>query len=91
MFVRTIVAVCIITFGVLYFLNITSLTSTGGSILDLNNELATLERENREMQLVLGKSLSLANIEARAVDEGLVNDDYFVYVAIPSSLVVSKK
>ena len=89
--VRFIIFCLIITGSVFYFTTTTELSGSGNKIANLRQEVEMLDYQNRILSSQLSQRYFLGEVEEQAVDQGMVSNAKFVYVKIPSSLVVSRR
>jgi cell division protein FtsL len=89
---RLVIFLLILTFGILYFTTITSLSGSGEIISSLKEKLDSLEKKKIELSIELSQKNSLSKVEAKAKKQGLIPETKIIYLAKkPSSLVVSKR
>lgn len=80
----------ILVFGVLYILKTTSVSTKGYVISDLEKQVATLEYENRKMDVQVAKYKSMQNLQARISDTDLVIVSNVEYLDIFESSVAKR-
>jgi len=76
---RVSVGIFVLIFGVLYILKTTSVSTKGYMISDLEKQVATLEYENRKMDVEVAKLKSMQSLQERIASTDLVavaNVDY---------------
>ena len=76
---RVSVGIFVLIFGVLYILKTTSVSTKGYMISDLEKQVATLEYENRKMDVEVAKLKSMQSLQDRIASTDLVvvaNVDY---------------
>lgn len=76
---RMSVGIFVLVFGVLYILKTTSVSTKGYIISDLEKQVATLEYENRKMDVEVAKLKSMQSLQERIASTDLVavaNVDY---------------
>ena len=70
---RISVGIFILIFGVLYILKTTSVSTKGYTISDLERQVATLEYENRKMDVEVAKLKSMQSLQDRISKTDLVS------------------
>ena len=69
---RVSVGIFVLIFGVLYILKTTSVSTKGYMISDLEKQVATLEYENRKMDVEVAKLKSMQSLQDRIASTDLV-------------------
>jgi len=90
-FTRLVLFFFLIIFTFLYLHSVNTLSGSGEKILQLRQELARQEKENRSFSLKLSSNFRLYNIDQKAKEIGMIDKAKFVYLKKPVALVVSKR
>ena len=77
-------------FGVLYVIQMSSVSTKGFIISDLQKEMQTLENETRALDVEIAKHRSMASIQARLKDMDLVAANYVEYITQVGSVVARR-
>ena len=88
---RLLCIILISAFGLAYFFTITELSASGETIASLKQELQKTESDNLYLTVEVSRGGVLQSIEAESQAKGMVADSHFVYLSVPSRVVVSKK
>ncbi|HQF56964.1 MAG TPA: hypothetical protein PK831_00445 [Candidatus Magasanikbacteria bacterium] len=68
-----------ILFGIMYMVQINSISTKGYEMNELENKITLLERENQKIQFHLASSKSMQSIQSRLVGTELIVADNFQY------------
>jgi len=84
---RMVLAVFVFAFGILYVVNISSISTKGYDMTDLQKQITELERENQKLDFKIAKYSSMQSIQDRMKDMDLVAAENIEYATIIGNTV----
>jgi cell division protein FtsL len=87
---RVILAVFVFSFGVLYVVNTSSISTKGYDMSDLEKQITSLERENQRLEFKIANYSSMQSIQERLKDMDLVTAENIEYAVIVGSEVARR-
>jgi cell division protein FtsL len=87
---RVALAVFVLTFGVLYVVCTSSISTKGYDITDMEKQITNLKRENQKLEFKIAQHRSMQSIQERLEGMDLVSADNIQYKTIIDTTVARR-
>lgn len=87
---RLAVAISLLFFGILYVINISSMSTKGYDMTDLKKQITALERDNQKLEFNIAKNRSMQSIQDRLVGTDLVTAENIEYATVAGHTVARR-
>lgn len=87
---RGLISVFVFIFGILYVVQISSVSTTGYDMSSLQKEILSLERENEGLEFKIAQYRSMNSVQERLQEMNLVVADNVEYTTFTGSLVARR-
>lgn len=87
---RVCLSVFIVVFGVLYVINLSTMSTKGYDITDLQKKIISLERENQKLEIKIAKNSSMRSIQEKLDNMDMVVAENIEYATIMGTVVARR-
>lgn len=87
---RICLCVFILVFGVLHVINLSTMSTKGYDMTELQKKITMLERENQKLEFKIAKHSSMQSIQERLGDMKMVSADNIEYATLIGTAVARR-